>query len=131
MFNFGDENPTFVVIGLQQVEAKENLIGHFLQGKSVKDAWGRAVEEYLAGERGYTQVSKKSGGGCMLMVYFKSANANLQLAHISDISHSKMSFNLLKNDRNLLLTKLKIFDTSVLFANCYFTKCTDLLQLSE
>lgn len=116
---------------MEQVEAKQNLIGHFFKNKSVKDAWVKVIDEYLTQQRGYTQVSMKSGGGCLLMVYFRAMGRNLQLAHISDISHCKMSFNLLNSDRTVLLTKMKIFDTSVLFANMYFTKASDLLEKSE
>jgi|JI6StandDraft_1071083.scaffolds.fasta_scaffold00305_3 hypothetical protein len=65
------------------------------------------------------------------MLYFKSHHIALQLAHISDISHSKLKMNMFNNDRNLIMTRLKVFDTTILFANCYFTKAVDFLECSE
>lgn len=130
MFNF-TEDPVFIAVGLQRIETSDGLMSGLLKKQSHKEAWIKKISDYLCDQRQYTCVSTHAAAGCLLLVYFKSHHIALQLAHISDISHSKLKMNLFSNDRSLIMTKMRVFDTSILFANCYFTQAVDFLQCSE
>jgi hypothetical protein len=106
-------------------------MGHLLKKQSHKDAWINKINEYLCEERGYINVSTYAAGGCILLIYCKCHSFELQLSQISSISHCKLKLNMFNNDRNIILTRMKVLDTSLLFANCYFTKATDLILSSQ
>lgn len=114
-------------MGLQRV--KQSIMGQLFKNDT-SNSWTKIFDDYLK-KLNYTNVSTHSGGNCLLIVYFKPSQKGLHLSHISDISTSKMKLKFMSNDKYILMTRMKILNTSMVFANFYFTNAADFLDSME
>jgi hypothetical protein len=114
-------------MGLQKV--KQSLMGQLFKNDSSK-SWTKIFDEYLK-KIGFVNVSTEAAGSCLLIIYFKPSHKGLHLSHITDISTSKMKLNIMSYDKFILMTRMRIMNTSMVFANFFFTNAADFLDSIE
>ena len=123
------ELPNLLVIGLQNVYECSKLVeGNEMVVDYIKNSWKKLLETELVNECGYSIVSEKFAHGSGLYIFFR-ASKDVHLWDFGGLSTTEINFSgvLDRTSEAIMLTRLKVQDTSFVFGNFNFEKGTDIL----